>query len=116
MSKGQTKKSARFLFILNGILFLLGAFSLIEEEKYIQASIQAIAGLINLIMLARMRSSQWQLKGHMSIFLMNVIVCLLVAYDLDVSGKTYLQFIWLLSAILSMVAMIVFYRRQRSME
>ncbi len=116
MSKGKAQKSARFLFILNGSLFLLGAFSLFEEGKYIQASVQAAAGIVNLIMLIRTRNRQWQLKGHMAIFLMNVLVCLLAAYDHYTSGKTYLQYVWLLSALLSVVAMVIFYRKQQSRQ
>lgn len=116
VSKPKAKKGARFLFILNGMLFLMGVFSLIDEAKFIQATVQGVAGIINLIMFIRTRNDHKQFKGHLLIFLMNVIICLMVAYDLHTSGKTYIQFVWLLSAALSAIAMVVFYRKERSVQ
>ena len=98
------------------MLFLLGAYSLIEEAKFIQATVQGLAGIITLIMFIRTKNDLQQFKGHLMIFLMNVIICLMVAYDLHTSGKTYIQFVWLLSALLSLIAMGVFYRKERDKQ
>ena len=116
VSNPKTKKGARFLFILNGALFLLGAYSLIDDAKFIQATVQGLAGIINLIMFIRTKNDLQQFKGHLMIFLMNVIICLMVAYDLHTSGKTYIQFVWLLSAFLPLIAMVVFYRKERDKQ
>ncbi|MDW3195352.1 MAG: hypothetical protein R8G66_23450 [Cytophagales bacterium] len=116
MTEPKSKKGARFLFILNGILFLLGAYSLIDEAKFIHATVQGLAGIINLIMFVRTRNDLQQFKGHLMIFLMNVIICLMVAYDLHTSGKSYIQYVWLLSALFSMIAMVIFYRKERGKQ
>ena len=109
----QKEKSSRILFILNGSLFLLSAFSAVDDGKWLLVIVQALAGVLNLIMLALLSKGKLKYWNNLAILALNVVVCLAVAWDLYASGKTYIQYVWLLAAFFSAGAWVVFYRQQR---
>lgn len=108
-------KRTRFVFILNGLLFMLSAISLVDEEKWILASIQVFASILNFTSLILTNQQRLKYLNGLAVLAMNVVVCSAVAWDYYLAGKVYLPYLWIFAAILSALALILFYRK-RSLE
>ena len=102
-----TNKLTRIAFALNGSLFLLGGILLLGDSKYAFAIIQLLAAVLNIAMLLKIRSTKTVNKLNYAILIMNVIVCLSIATDSFMSGKSYIQYAWILAAIVSFVALLI---------
>lgn len=94
-------------FLLNGILFLMGGILLINDGKLTFATIQVLASILNIIMVFKIRNKGKIEKLNYILLAMNIIVCIAIAIDYILEGKSYIQFVWIFAAILSLVALII---------
>jgi len=111
-----TKRQRLYIitFLLSGFLFILGGISLLEEKKILLGSIQILAGLCNLIVLG-FKNPLIKNKLELIILLFNIVVAITVALDYVMQGKKYLQYAWLLAAILSGIALLRMRKQQAGM-
>ena len=105
----KKKRLTRSMFMLNALLFIVSGLSLLGEQKFAFGIIQIIGGIINFAML--FLTEKHQKNGSLLILVINVIVSLLVAYDFVKSGKTYLQYAWIMAAIFYLTAFIISYKK-----
>ena len=109
----QKARLTKIVFGLNGVLFLLGGITLLEEAKVVLALIQLIAAITNLAMLPRFIPEARKVYLSIIVLIMNVVVNASIFYDYLMAGKQYIQYVWLLAALLSVVALVVIVRRGR---
>lgn len=93
-------------------MFLMGGVSLLEEGKTLLATIQLVAAGTNLAMIPRFIPDQKKRYLGMVVLAMNVVVNGSIFYDNLVAGKNYIQYVWLLAAVMSLVALVVMYRKE----
>lgn len=107
-------KLARIAFALNGSLFLMGGILLAGDDKYAFALIQILAAVLNIAMLLRITNSKTVNKLNYAILIMNVVVCLSIAIDSFMVGKSYIQYAWIIAAVVSFVALLIQVKKNRS--
>lgn len=98
-------KLQRYLLILAVGMFALAAVDYAEQQSVVLATVMAIAAALNLLAFIILRLGTAYLGAILH--LANAMVALLVAFDLFGSGKQYLPYVWVLVAILYVVATIV---------
>lgn len=106
MALNKRQRLSLITFLISGFLFILGGITLLEDEKIILGSIQILAGISNLVILA-IRNPSIKTKLELVILLFNVIVAITVAIDYILEGRKYLQYAWFLAAFLSGVALVM---------
>lgn len=100
-------------FVINGFVFLLGGSLLLEEGKSIMALIQWLAFLLNLAMVLKFWKRRVMERLSYSILFMNVVACLSMAIDAIISGKSFIQYAWILAALISIIALVIHYRNRQ---
>ena len=99
-------------FSLNGLLFLMGGILLIDDGKLIFAVIQILAAILNIIMALQIKNKKNIKTLNFILLAMNVIVCISIAIDNILVGKSYIQYVWMIAAIISLVALILQLRKK----
>ena len=107
-------KLNKLVFSLNGFLFLMGSITLFDEGKFGFGIVQLIAALINISMILNVKNVKVESNLNYAIMAMNVIVCISVGIDNILSGKTYLQYVWFIAAIMSSIALIVHIKKNKA--
>ncbi|MCB0628586.1 MAG: hypothetical protein R2824_25730 [Saprospiraceae bacterium] len=103
----------RAAFILNGGLYLLGMSGLISDGKWLFAGLYLLAGLANLAMLIRFKEERLKNGLNFFILFLNVVVAFYTAVDYHLSGKQYVQYAWVLAGLMSVVALVIQYRKRK---
>jgi len=109
-------KFTNLAFAVNGFVFLLGGILLLEDDKSVMALIQWLAFLLNLAMVLSFWKKRVMERLNYSILFMNVVACLSMAIDTIISGKSYLQYAWILAGIISIVALVFHYRKRHMVK
>ena len=103
----RKKILTRVAFSLNGALFLLGGIVLIDEGKLVLGIIQLLASILNISMIIKISNKQKVEKLNYVILAMNVVVCLSIAIDYMLANTSYIQYVWILAAIVSLIALLI---------
>lgn len=114
MNPSRKARLQKIAFVLNGSLFLLGAYGMWEQGKWLFASLQLAAGVLNLLMLLAVLRQRYSHTMASLLLLMNVLVAVSVAVDYFLAGKDYIQYVWLLTALISAVVLLLRWRRGAS--
>lgn len=109
-------KLSTIVFVLNGILFFLGGIGLLGEGKVLFGAIQLVAGTSNLAILLGTRKSHRRHIINLVILLMNVLVAGSIAWDYTLAGKQYIQYAWLVAALMSTAAFAIQLRKGSTAE
>ena len=112
MESPKKQKINLFTFILSGILFVMGGLLLILEDKTWLGVIQVIAGAFN-FGVAILKSRKFKSWLELVILFFNILVAASVAWDYILEGKKYLQYAWIMAALLSAIAMIITLRKRK---
>lgn len=107
MNQQRKERITRAVFVLNGFLFLLGGVGLLNDGKIVFGIAQIIASVLNFGMLSKFRKTEYKYLLELLILVVNVIVCVLIAIDYIQMGKMYIQYMWIIAAIISTIALIV---------
>ena len=108
------KKKTRLVnavFLLNGVLFLLGGIGLYQEHKPTLSILHFIAAFFNLSMSANKLGKKTRARNAYIIHSMNIAVAAFIALDFFLAGRNYIQYAWLLASLLSAVALVIHYRQ-----
>ena len=111
MKPEQKKRFIRLANLLNGLIFLLGAVALLKESKTVLAIPQLVASVLNFSLLLKIRNDKLALGMSIAVFVLNILVCLTIAVDYFLSGSSYIQYAWILAAVLSLIALIFLLKR-----
>ena len=113
MDEKRKQTLSKISYALNGTLFLASGILLLDEGKSLFGLMQVAAALLNLGMLPQFK---YQIKQKFSsaIHVMNVTVALATAVDYIQSGKSYLQYLWILAALLSAIAFVKEVRKRNA--
>lgn len=106
-------KYANLAFLLNGFLFCMGGILSISGQETFFGILQLTAAFLNILMVIRLRKTITE-KLNFAILAMNIIVCLIIAVEHIQANKMYIQYVWILSAIFSLVALIVGILKKRN--
>lgn len=109
-------KLSTIVFIINGLLFFLGGAGLLSEGKYVFGLIQVVAGISNMAILVGTRKSHRRHILNLVILLMNVLVAGSIAWDYTLAGKQYIQYAWLVAALMSLAAFAIQLRKGNTAE
>lgn len=105
------QKLERVTYGLNGGLFLLAGSTLLMGQQYWFAVLQLLAAGINFSLLWPRLAMRSKRNLNYAVLLMNVVVAVATAIDYHLTGKQYIQYVWLLAAFFSVVAFILIYKR-----
>jgi hypothetical protein len=111
----KKNRFTKLAFSINGLLFLMGGISLINDGKSILGVIQLLASIFNITMILKIRNKSSIEKLNYIILAMNIVVCLSIAIDNILAGKLYIQFVWIIAAIVSLVALILQIKRKKTL-
>ena len=111
----KRSKYTRFAFSLNGFLFLIGGLTLFGDGKIIFGIVQIVAALVNILMVLNFIDRKTKENLNYVTLAMNVIVCISIAIDNILSGKTYIQFVWLIAAGVSLIAFIIQFKKKKNL-
>lgn len=102
------KKSSlkKILPLLNASLFGLGGLIYFDSGKNFLAYCCLVAGIFMLLNLTITST-----KYTATIFIISALIALLVAFDFWFAGKKYIQYAWLLVALVNSTTAIIYYRR-----
>ncbi|WP_422360014.1 hypothetical protein [Reichenbachiella sp.] len=109
-------KLSTIVFVVNGILFFLGGAGLLGEGKVIFGAIQIVAGACNIAILIGTRKSHRRHIINLLILLMNVVVAGSISWDYTLAGKQYIQYAWLVAALMSLAAFAIQLRKGNTAE
>jgi hypothetical protein len=112
MDQSKRKRPERFSFLLNGIIFIFGGLILFHDGKTILGIIQLVTGFSNLVML-RLHTERTRRFVNRIILILNILVAISVSADYFITGKKYLQYVWIAVAAISLVSLIIDFRRRK---
>jgi ABC-type transport system involved in cytochrome c biogenesis permease subunit len=114
MDAGKKARLVNAVFLLNGLLFLLGGIGLVQENKIVVGIPHFMAAFLNLSMLANMLTRRMRAWADYVVYAMNIVVASFIAVDYFLMEKKYIQYVWILAAIMSFVALLGHYRREKT--
>lgn len=91
--------------MINGVIFLLGAYLFISDGKHFFAMVSLIAAAVNFY-LGLHDQAQKSIVPVVLSDLMNFVVAMTIMWDYFSSGKKFIQFAWLLVALVYAVLLI----------
>lgn len=106
MDKKRKDKLSRFGFILGGFLLLLNGVVSIGQTKLIFGLVQIFGSILNFGMLSNFKSIRSKQILEAFIFVMNSVISLLIAINYFKAGSTYIQYMWMFSSIMFLLALI----------
>lgn len=107
-------KLNRIVFLLNGFLFLLGGIVLIDETKWTFGVLHFLGSALNLGMIIKFENKKTKEIIEYAVLAVNVVVSLAIAIDYQLAGKAYIQYAWLMAAIMSSVALGIHIKRRKA--
>lgn len=106
MSSKRKKRLARFGFILGGLLFLMNGIAALSQTQFVFGLLQLVGALLNFGMLVKLKSIDAKQKLTNYIFGINSIIALVIAFQYVKTGGRYIQYVWILTAVVYMLALI----------
>lgn len=101
--------------VLAGILFLLSGFGFIENGKLLFGIFQIAGGALNLFHGFNLKKQFYKNKNlSLAVGIANIIIPFTIAVDYFQSGAKYIQYVWVLVAVISLVAFIIHIRKSNS--
>lgn len=110
MNTEKKKRNTKRTFLANGAVFILGAAILYDDGKIMLASLQMLAGICNWLMVILADEKQKE-KLNYIVLVFNIIVALATSIDYFISGKKYIQYAWIIIAVLSFIPLIKVVRK-----
>ena len=112
MDKQRKQRIVRIVSLVTGLIFLMGALDFIDRGRPLFGVLQIVAGLLNLLSaLPPEKLPRWQGTLKYGVLGLNVLVAISVAIDYFQAGKQYIQYAWVLIAIISTVALVIQWRK-----
>jgi len=114
MSKNKKEKLYKVPTILNAFLFVFSGFTFIGSNKILFGIIQIVAGSLNLILLPNRIPQKTKTIFSYLVFVFNIIVAVTISIDYFNAGKEYIQYVWIVVALISLFALIKYHLKSKS--
>ena len=114
MKQERKERINRLVFTLNGFLFVLGGIPLLLEGKPFLGAVQLTAGLANLLLLLPIKQIRAKVWLNRVVLFLNIVVAISVALDYISSGTRFIQYVWLLAALGSVIALWIQVKREKT--
>ncbi len=109
----RKQRFSRFLFLLNGSLFFLGALTVWPSGRFWLTLVHGLAAVFNGVAFLQFNHPRRKPVLNLLALLMNVAVAGAVALDYHWSGAQYIQYAWVIAAIVSVIALFVQARKTK---
>lgn len=109
----RKQRFSRFLFLLNGSLFFLGALTVWPSGRFWLTLVHGLAAVFNGVAFLQFNYPRRKPVLNLLVLLMNVAVAGAVALDYHWSGAQYIQYAWVIAAIVSVIALFVQARKTK---
>jgi len=103
-----------FSFLVTCCVFILGGLEMLVEHKPFFGLVQFIAGICNFIMVLLNGKIRIRLLLKYLILILNVFAAITVSVYYFSKGSNYIKYAWILVALLSVIAIIITGRKDRS--
>jgi len=113
MKSKNKKKFTRIAFILNGFLFLMNGIVLINDNQLVFGLLHLVAVIFNFGMLYNFKNFKVNESFDYIIFVLNIIICIIVAIQYIEAGKSYIQYAWFIAALFSTIALILKIKKRK---
>ena len=111
----RRRKIRTFHFMLTAFLFLLSGITFTQDGKTFFGAIQISAGLFNLFAGIKVAKGKAISKNiNLILGLMNIVVAIIIAVDYFNAGAKYIQYVWILVAMITAVALWVQTKKYQS--
>jgi len=114
MKQARKERINRLVFTLNGFLFVLGGIPALMEGKPFLGVIQLAAGLFNFLLLLPIKQIQTRIWLNRIVLFLNIVVAISVALDYIAAGTRFIQYVWLLAALGSVIALWIQIKREKT--
>ena len=108
MAFNQKERLIRMSFLLNGFLFVLGALELITSGRVPFGLFQGGIAVMNFLLYSKGREAITKKLLTYGILIANIVVYLTTVSEKVNAGKQLVQYAWLIAAIMTTVALIVY--------
>ena len=112
MDQARKDLLIRVSYLMNALLFFMGGFVLIEDERVLFAIIQFIASSLNLLGFLFALDRRVAFRFKQSVLLVDILVAMSVAVNYAQEGRQYIQYAWAVAAVFTLVALIVLSRKE----
>ena len=114
MTPERKKILTKISFAINGLVFLLSGIEVLEDSKITLCMLLFAASLVNFLMIPAFRRNKTTGIIGLAVFVMNIVAAISMAIDYFVSGSRYIQYAWILIALLSALGFIIQLRKLRT--
>lgn len=112
MKSERKKRLSRFGFILGGILLMMNGVIALGQSQIAFGLIQIILAILNFAMLFNFIKLKSKLKMDDLIFILNSLIALIIAISYIKAGGEYIQYVWILTSIIYIVALL--YKKRKA--
>ena len=91
----------------------MGGIGLITDNKLIFGFLQILASVLNIYMLINFKNEKPTKNNELSVLILHIIVCISISVDFIHSGKLYIQYAWMIAALMSMMALVMQFRKKK---
>lgn len=112
MNQARRNRIIRISYLLNALLFFVGGFELLGNDKLGFAIIQFMASSLNLFGFLFTLNPKTNTSFKQSILVLDILVAMSVAVNYAQEGKQYIQYAWALAAVMNLVALVVLSRKR----
>ncbi len=114
MNQIRKNRIIRISYLMNALLFFLGGFEFLGNDRLFFAIIQFVASSLNLIGVIVALNPMFGFRFKQSLLVIDIFVAMSVAVYYSDIGKQYIQYAWAVASIMSLVALIILSRKERS--
>jgi hypothetical protein len=111
----RKQRFSRFLFLLNGSLFFLGALTAWPSGRFWLTLVHGLAAVFNGLAFLQFNHPRRKPMLNLLVLLLNVAVAGAVALDYYWSGAQYIQYAWAMAAIVSVIALFIHARKAQAL-
>ena len=109
----RKEKLEKAVYIINGLLFLMEGITLIYKHEIAWAIMHLAASMFNILVIFMAWNRRAFKYFNYLILVLNIVFCTYTSINSALSGKQYIQYVWLLASILTLVALIIQVRRHK---
>ena len=110
MSSSRKNKFKAAPYLLNAVVFFVGGIGSLEQERFYFALLLFLISLVNLLVI---KTSDRNLANFI-VMILNSVFALILAVELVVEGKKYIQYLWVAVCILSAIVALIALRKYRA--
>ena len=113
-NSSKKQRSIRFVLIVNAFTLFMGGLHFVGDGKIGFGSLQFITAALNVALLFTNTPARTSYCLYLLLFALNILIAISIAYDYIQQGSKYIQYMWMLTAGITLGASIVFARKNKT--